>query len=613
MDAVSGIASVASVATLAAQLSKTLFEICHTVKDAEREVQDVANNISLLALVLEELDEVFRNDTGRIRLELRQAAVKITDRSQLMFEDIERHAGIKRGQVPQLRLVSKMAWYFRNDRVKALQLSLESLKSTLQVLLNLVVLARMMSESHRNNDERYSNPSPALQQGFLADTHESNIAGEPLAEATRKRRVLIALVIDNELSVENLERLERETQESCGPLPPNFLNNFVNSAKVSGMNHDRSDEDYDANTMVLARSADQGIHPPDDSPPPAGPSSDREVHFENANLHGDEDADSVSGVDGSTAGNIREILLYDPPTSEILLDAVPHRKSEEYREEGPNGESPLGRAEGTVNLMLDQYTNPVYQESSPKADDKRLSVRGRLGSFERARPAPAMAPGSWPTTQTYHPGPQLNQDRMKDSKGFHPARFSGNQAERFSRNPREFMAPPPAKDDIYEVRQRPSVSEREPVFVYDGFSTDYSRSNSPSSSDDDSLVYRKPRFRSNGKGPKSHSRHKSVRTRTEDVLMDEIISRATQPHVQLARLEDKHRALEQEVKMERAIARAKQEARDSINDANKRDTESFAKLQQNKPVVLKDCLGRSFSLPIESCRSWEVRLTFFLF
>ena len=143
MEVASGAAALAGVAALAAQLGKKLFEVWHELKGAEPEIAEVANSVLLLSTVLEELDAILKRNKGLYRPELEESVAKISSRCQKTIEDIERTAGVERDKTCKKSLVAKLAWCFRKDRVKLLSASLESLKSTLDVLLHVVVLAKV--------------------------------------------------------------------------------------------------------------------------------------------------------------------------------------------------------------------------------------------------------------------------------------------------------------------------------------------------------------------------------------------------------------------------------------------------------------------------------------
>ena len=136
-----GVSALAGVATVGVQLSKLLYDLYSTVRTSRHEIEDVANSVSLLAMVLEELDGVLCDDQLEYRPQLRDAAHSISLRCANIFKDIRKHTGTNR-ELKGQKFYEKVAWYFRRERVKLLRSSLESLKSTLNVLLHVVQLAK---------------------------------------------------------------------------------------------------------------------------------------------------------------------------------------------------------------------------------------------------------------------------------------------------------------------------------------------------------------------------------------------------------------------------------------------------------------------------------------
>lgn len=149
MDGISAAGSVAGIAAAGIQLSKFLYDLYSTIKTSSQEIQDVANNVSLLAMVLEELDEVLYQDQVHFRPQLQEAAQTIAVRCADIFEEIRKQTGINPSQKGR-KFSEKAAWYFKRERVKPLRVSLESLKSTLNILLHVIQLAKTT-----NNVEEY--------------------------------------------------------------------------------------------------------------------------------------------------------------------------------------------------------------------------------------------------------------------------------------------------------------------------------------------------------------------------------------------------------------------------------------------------------------------------
>ena len=141
MDGLSIASSVAGVAAAGVQLSKCLYDLYATVRATEKEIQDIANNVSLLSIVLEELDTVLCQDELHYKPQLRTAAQAIVLRCASIFLDIKKHTGADTGSKGR-KFTEKAAWFFRKERVKPLRISLESLKSTLNILLHVVQLAK---------------------------------------------------------------------------------------------------------------------------------------------------------------------------------------------------------------------------------------------------------------------------------------------------------------------------------------------------------------------------------------------------------------------------------------------------------------------------------------
>ena len=143
MDGLSVAAHVAAVAALGLQSSQTLYALINTLHDAGREIASVANDVSLLAVVLKELEVVLRQDSRLYRRQLVKAVLEILKSCEGVFKGIKGHVDVSSsGQLPK-----KIACYFKRERVKALQAGLGTLKSTLNVLSHVVQLAKVAGEA----------------------------------------------------------------------------------------------------------------------------------------------------------------------------------------------------------------------------------------------------------------------------------------------------------------------------------------------------------------------------------------------------------------------------------------------------------------------------------
>ena len=143
MDGLSVAAHVAGVTALGLQLSQTLYALIITVHDAGREIASVANDVSLLAAVLKELEVVFRQDYRLYRKQLVKAVLEMLNSCEGVFKGIKGNIHVSTsGHLPK-----KIAGYFIPERVKTLKAGLGSLKSTLSVLLHVVQLAKVSGEA----------------------------------------------------------------------------------------------------------------------------------------------------------------------------------------------------------------------------------------------------------------------------------------------------------------------------------------------------------------------------------------------------------------------------------------------------------------------------------
>ena len=137
-------ASVAGVAMMGTQLSHTIYNSISSFCEAEQEMSNIANCVSQLAMVLDELEGVLRRDSQVYQKRMLRVVMNILKNCQGVFQNISKHVSVN----PQYLTSSKQArrklrWYFQQHRVRPLQAGLESMKSTLNVLLHVVHFARV--------------------------------------------------------------------------------------------------------------------------------------------------------------------------------------------------------------------------------------------------------------------------------------------------------------------------------------------------------------------------------------------------------------------------------------------------------------------------------------
>ena len=144
MDPLSVAASVAGVAAMGVQLSQSIYALITTFYETEREMSTIANDLSLLAMVLSELEGVLRQDSRVYRRRMVKVVNEILENCEGIFQGISEYIPVAPPDTrSSKRFQRRIRFYFQRHRVRPLQARLESMKSTLNVVLNVVHLARV--------------------------------------------------------------------------------------------------------------------------------------------------------------------------------------------------------------------------------------------------------------------------------------------------------------------------------------------------------------------------------------------------------------------------------------------------------------------------------------
>ena len=137
-------ASVAGVAIKGAQLSQMIYNSISSFCEAEQEMSNIANCVSHLAMVLNELEGVLRQDSRVYQKRMLRVVMDILKNCQGVFQNISKYVSVgPQYSTPSKQARRKLCWYFQQHRIRPLQAGLESMKSTLNVLLHVVHFARV--------------------------------------------------------------------------------------------------------------------------------------------------------------------------------------------------------------------------------------------------------------------------------------------------------------------------------------------------------------------------------------------------------------------------------------------------------------------------------------
>lgn len=145
MDPLSVAASVAGVAAMGLQLSQTIYGLISSFYEAEKEMSSFANDLSLLLMVLNELEGILRRGSRVYRQCMLRVVNDILNTCEGVFQSISIYISPHaQDTTSSKQFQRKVCWYFESQRVRPLQAGLESLRSTLNVVLHVVHLARVI-------------------------------------------------------------------------------------------------------------------------------------------------------------------------------------------------------------------------------------------------------------------------------------------------------------------------------------------------------------------------------------------------------------------------------------------------------------------------------------
>ncbi|KAL6711434.1 hypothetical protein ACN47E_004368 [Coniothyrium glycines] len=152
--------AIAGVAATGAALSKVLFDICHTVRHAPRDVKDIATYLRLLRSVLRELQHVLQKSGNVCSPEADEAIRGLLSECSEIFDAIEKLTASMRpadgSALTKTPFKEKVKWHFRKEELSLLKSRLEALKTTIHLMVSIIQIRRQFSPpaSRGNSCER---------------------------------------------------------------------------------------------------------------------------------------------------------------------------------------------------------------------------------------------------------------------------------------------------------------------------------------------------------------------------------------------------------------------------------------------------------------------------
>ncbi|MCJ1399404.1 hypothetical protein MMC11_002606 [Xylographa trunciseda] len=155
------IASVIGVAGAGLKLALTLRQFASEVKDAARQMHDIATSVSLFSTTLREVGKSVQSRDSPRSNEALEALMEITNNCRSVFEEIESMIQVLRPSedvhMPQGRrstnIKPSVQWVFKKSKVQYLTGRLESSKLTLVIMLQTFHYRTTMEESLQTRDK----------------------------------------------------------------------------------------------------------------------------------------------------------------------------------------------------------------------------------------------------------------------------------------------------------------------------------------------------------------------------------------------------------------------------------------------------------------------------
>jgi Fungal N-terminal domain of STAND proteins len=142
MEPLSTASAVLGIVTAGVKLSTALYEIVETISGAGDEITAVASDLSFFVVVVDELGQIFESPEKSYKDLLETKVKDILKECREVFKGIQRminHVDNREKPIP-IVFRQRVQWVFRESRVKAVKSRLESLKSTLGLMLQTVKL-----------------------------------------------------------------------------------------------------------------------------------------------------------------------------------------------------------------------------------------------------------------------------------------------------------------------------------------------------------------------------------------------------------------------------------------------------------------------------------------
>ena len=149
------VASIVQIADLGFRLSSRLYTFGETVTSADRSILAISKDVSLTSSVLKELGNTFQDDKDRIHSNnATKTAERVVEECSNTFQEID---DILLKKAPHLKsqcldrtaraktMLERLRWPTIKGKIDILNCNLDRLKSTLNLMLNVIIYAQQVA------------------------------------------------------------------------------------------------------------------------------------------------------------------------------------------------------------------------------------------------------------------------------------------------------------------------------------------------------------------------------------------------------------------------------------------------------------------------------------
>ncbi|KAF2833384.1 hypothetical protein CC86DRAFT_277127, partial [Ophiobolus disseminans] len=210
------IASVIQVAGAGLKLSQTLYQYADGVATADRRIKDIAKEIQLTSFVVEELGAVFKHDETSTLMS--KNAVKTANETMKecssVFAEIE--STLKKSKKNTL---GRFMLPFRDNKIELLRNHIDKLKSTLQLLM------QVLTHAHQVASRKLDRETEAKQKAQIQDLIELKKRSAKKYEESLKN-----FSDDSTIGAEDESGSDEENDGSLPSREPNVVTSAIESS-----------------------------------------------------------------------------------------------------------------------------------------------------------------------------------------------------------------------------------------------------------------------------------------------------------------------------------------------------------------------------------------------